>query len=162
MIATIAFHGDFANGKILRRDMGDPEWVDLYYEGHDLPLATRVCSAFDTVVLVAYSFGGSLIGHLSHVLTNIAAVVLYESPLMGIDEPAGQFPVLWVRNDYKSTRRREKEFAATLVAWQADHNVDKMTGNGRHVRFACGWPPIGHAWDRSLNSSIRDWMKYKT
>jgi hypothetical protein len=93
------------------------------------------------------------------VLTNIAAAVLYESPLLEIDKPAGLFPVLWIRNDYWAFPSREREFSATLAAWQEGHEVEERKGKGRHARLVWGWPPIGHAWDQSLNQSIGSWIK---
>ena len=158
--SVVAFHGSLGNAAILARDMGDPAWVDLYHEGHDVDAARNICSAFESVVLVGYSMGGSVMGHLSHVLGNIAAVVLYESPLLGIDRPAGTFPVLWIRNDYRWTNQREIEFAETRAAWGESHHVDEMIGQGRHIRFVWGCPVIGHAWDQQLNPAIRDWIKH--
>lgn len=142
--------------------MGNPSWADIYFQGHDMESAKSICSAFGSVVLVGYSFGGSLIGHLSHVLTNITAAILYESPLLEIEKPAGTFPVLWIQNDYWTFQFRQREFDETLAAWKQSHHVAEMTGRGRHARLAWGWPPVGHAWDQRLNKAIGAWIKIQS
>lgn len=170
MPATIAFHGDFGTSEGLERDAGYPKWIDLYEQGwrrgrFDLDYF----SAFDSLVLVGYSRGGSHIGHLSTELTNIAAAVLYESPLIGIDRPGGSFPVLSIWNHAgvryptiwwtRSARKRQKEAEDTIIAWQRDHPVDIIHGRGRHTKTVSYWPFRGHGWDVSLNPYIEQWIK---
>lgn len=157
LFRTIALHGGYLTPGDLRRDMGDPDWVDDY-----LPTASKIKLPTHTpLVLIGYSLGGSLIGHLSHFCRNIVAVVLYESPLIGLKVVAGSFPVLWVRNRYTSTAKRERKFDDTKRIWQRSHRVDEMTGQGRHVAWRFGWPPFGHAWDQSLNPLIDIWINHQ-
>ena len=153
---VIALHGDFANGRVFRRDTGIEEWEYPDWEFGPIEVYTPI-------VLVGYSRGGSEVGNLSHGLHDlIAGAVLYESPLLGIDEVAGNFPVLWIEND-RGRRSRggrfEREMQATLEAWMAGgRSVDTLWGRGRHVEPTFGWPPCRHGWDRSLNGKILDWI----
>lgn len=159
MSTVIAFHGGYLTPAAMRRDMGNPSWVDHYLDNDSPEVVANVLRQLDSVTLVGYSIGGSLIGYLSHLLDNIRAAVLYESPLIGLEAPAGAFPVLWIRNRYESTPRREKEFASTKEAWKQNHLVTEITGRGRHITWLWGWPPFGHAWDTSLNDWIANWIE---
>lgn len=155
---VIAFHGGYLSPESMRRDMGDPAWVDQYLPSADAAAIAEVLPTDRPLILIGYSLGGSLIGHLSNRMSNIVGAVLYESALIGIDSVAGSFPVLWIRNRYKSTRRREREFADTRAAWKKGRQFDEVTGTGRHVSWRFGWPPIAHAWDRTLNPLIAEWI----
>lgn len=159
---TIAFHGGYLSPESMRRDMGDPAWVDHYLSNFAPSVAADVLQqawSRDPLILIGYSIGGSLIGHLSNRMSNIVGAVLYESALIGIDSVAGSFPVLWIRNRYKSTPRREREFADTRAAWRKNREFDEITGRGKHIYWRCGWPPFGHAWDQTLNRFIEQWLR---
>ena len=158
---TFALHGGYLSAGDLCRDMGNPVWVDHYLSGHDpekLWDDITFLAKDEPVALIGYSSGGDVIGDLSWMLSNIVCAVLYESPLIGIDQVIGNFPVLWIRNNYKSTRRREREFDDTLREWSVEHPVTKLTGKGRHIYWRKGWPPFGHAWDKDLNDKIRSFI----
>jgi pimeloyl-ACP methyl ester carboxylesterase len=166
MTKVVALHGQFASPKILRRDMGDPSWVDIYlptpYDdlSRELLIDSLDLEIDEPMVLVGYSIGGSVIANLSHYFyREIAGVVLYESPMFDSLSVAGDFPVLWIRNNYQSTLRREAEFLDTFTLWSLQHPVTKLIGTGRHMKFTWGWPPIGHAWDQTLNPFIETWIK---
>ena len=160
IVRTIAFHGGYLSPEDLRRDMGDPDWVDEYLPSDYRKVINsgRLIASRGPIVLVGYSIGGSLIGHLSRVLPNIIGAVLYESALIGIDKVAGSFPVLWIRNRYESTKRREHEFDSTRAAWSVGREMADMRGEGRHVTWRWGWPPFAHAWDTQLNPMIQSWI----
>lgn len=160
---VFALHGGYLGPEDLRRDMGDPRWVDHYLDGHDPVFCESQIRQWiipgEKIVLLGYSFGGSVIGHLSQRFQNtIRSAVLYESPLIGTNTTGGKFPVLWIRNMYLATRFREAEFDWTRSAWQRTHRMTYRFGSGKHVKPRWGWPPFGHAWDRSLNSFIENWI----
>jgi len=162
MKATVfAIPGGHLSGRDLRRDMGDPDWVDHYLDrAHPWDLAVKIESITDgPIVLIGYSVGGSLIGHMSLLLGNIVGVVVYESPLIGVERVGGDFPVLWIENDYKSTWRREAESLEAFLKWFESHSTEVMVGEGRHVRLRFGWPPFGHAWDVRLNTRIAGFVR---
>ena len=159
MSTVIAFHGGYLSPAAMQRDMNDPSWVNEYLSSKSVDDAANAVSKHESVVLIGYSIGGSLIGHLSHLLDNIEAVVLYESPLINTGNPSGNFPVLWIRNRYKSTPRREKEFSDTLAEWHVQHPVTEITGKGRHIAWRWGCPPFAHAWDVSLNDWVWQWIQ---
>ncbi|MEM8668753.1 MAG: hypothetical protein AAGG48_14630 [Planctomycetota bacterium] len=167
---VIALHGDFASGAILRRDTGIDEW--------EYPDWKR---GFDSMegnwVAVAYSSGGSRVGHISlsapffhgsrmFGFAEPRCAVLYESPLIGIRAVGGSFPVLWIENDRGArtkNRWRAREMQSTLEAWQANgRRVDVLQGRGRHVQTTWGWPPLRHGWDKKLNPMILKWIEEVT
>lgn len=156
---TYAFHGDFASHDDLQKDMGDPPWVDEYVDyrtDFEYQIARQ-----DAVCLVGYSRGGSVIGQLSLSLKNIVGAVLYESPLFGIDQPGGAFPVLIIWND-RSRRRRSIEAWDTLCRWRAGgRSVTMLQGSGRHTKLVRRPSTmfIGHGWDTSLNSTVEAWVR---
>jgi len=149
---------------MLQRDAGNPDWIDLYINKWrrwpDKKIKTCL-HTWDHVVLIGYSSGGSYIGHLTHKLSNISAVVLYESPLIGIDEVAGDFPVLIIWNN-DSPRRNSREAKDTFEAWNRHHDVTIKFGHGRHMKRTSYFPWIGHGWDTSLNPMIHNWIKENT
>jgi len=154
---VFALHGGGLSAAAMRRDMGDPPWVDCYVEGDDM--SEVLASVGIDIVLIGYSLGGSRIGELSQLLpSDIVGAVLYESPLLGLQSTGGNFPVLWIRNQYRSTEKREREFSRAERIWSSTHPIQRELGEGRHVRWRFGWPPFGHAWDRSLNPVIADFI----
>lgn len=161
--AVIAFHGDFANANVLRRDMGDPSWVTHFWDDHDVKEILRFCRSQSSVVLIGYSRGGSLIGHLSKSLFNIERAVLYESPLLGTNKVGGNFPVLWIWNEYWQSARRRFERADTLRAWElGNRKVIPLNPKNawRHTRFTpFSNPPIGHNWNQSVNPIVEKWIR---
>jgi hypothetical protein len=168
----IAFHGDYATPKMLKEDMGDlAHSVDYFFNGHDFDEAVDLCRKFDEVSLIGYSAGGGIIADLS-VLTklNIKSVVLYESPLGLFQRTCGKFPACIIWN--KNGRMRDSRFnpyreRAINMVDQWKHPVSKLPftrhtieleGNGRHLAFKFRIPPFGHAWDRTLNKKIREFL----
>lgn len=155
---TYAFHGDFASAEDLQADMGDPAWVDEYVD-YRRDFESAIADQ-DSVVLVGYSRGGSIIGELSLRLRNIRGVVLYESPLFGVDQPGGNFPALVIWNR-RSRKRRSIEAWDTLQRWRAGgRSVTMMDGQGAHLKFVMrpSTAFLGHGWDVSLNSRIAAWV----
>jgi len=152
----IGFHGRFATPKILERDIGDPELVDTYWNkwGYD---SIEYCQQFKKVILVGYSFGGAHIARLSQALTNIAGVVLYESPTFC--QPEGSFPVLFLRNLYRFPRRRTTLLNDSYQAWSRGRRIYCLYGDGRHMGLTFGIPPLKHAWDKRLNPQIKEFIK---
>lgn len=158
-MSVIALHGDFATGRILRRDVGVVDWQ---YPDWKRRVPYLPCEG--GYVLVGYSRGGSQIGHLSQEWHRaIRAAVLYESPLLGTDQVYGDFPVLWVENTHgrrSQGGRFAREMDDTLAAWmRGGRRVDMLIGNGRHAELTWGWPPMRHGWDRDLNPKILSWIE---
>jgi len=156
-IITAALHGQYATGKMLRRDMGDPTWVDYYVHKIGKLTSAELQRLKPPLILVGYSLGGSVIADLTHELDLVGAV-LYESPLLNDTIPAGTFPVLWIQNDYRHKTRRKREMDSSLAGWKENHQVTQLTGSGRHIRGVIGWPMWGHAWDQTLNDKIAGWL----
>jgi len=155
---TYAFHGDFASASDLQQYMGDPPWVDAYVD-YRSDFAAGIAQQ-DAACLVGYSRGGAIIGNLSLSLTNIVGAVLYESPLFGVDEPGGTFPVLIIWNG-QSRKRRSIEAWDALQRWKSGgRSVTMLEGSGRHTKPV--WRPStlfrGHGWDVSLNDQIGRWV----
>lgn len=155
---TYALPGDFASANDLQRDMGDPPWVDAYVD-YRSPFEEDMARQ-DAVCLVGYSRGGSVIGRLSLTLPNIVGAVLYESPLFGVDEPGGTFPVMIIWNSHSAPRRTIEAWDA-LQRWRSrGRQVRLLSGRGRHIKPV--WRPrtlfVGHGWDVSLNDTIGEWV----
>ena len=161
---TIALHGDYASPDMLRRDMGNPAWVDHYYDGRGwrdvdgrIELLTHfIRSQEEPVVLVGYSRGGDVVARLSNSIPHlIRAAVVYESPV-SVDSCGGKFPALCVWNDRGSIRRLQRvdDVVKSLRLWSVGRRCEIMIGSGRHMDLM----PPGHSWDRSLNSRIEDWL----
>lgn len=176
---TIAFHGDYANGEILKRDMGDPPWVDMYFHKWNIEDVKDYCKNFLNINMIGFSRGGSFIAHLSHHIPNIRCAVLYESPVIkhkrkSIDYIAGDFPalIIWNNKGFIFERGRKNWPAAKKMEamWSEngdapsdlsrDRPVDRhLEGEGGHMRWVWNsWPPVGHDWDQSLNDDIEQWI----
>lgn len=152
----VGFHGDYSRGSALYRDAGRP-WFMQDYPNWQKTDDVRYLREEENLVLLGYSSGGSHIGHLTHQLRNIRLAILYESPLLGIDEVAGDFPVLMIWN--RRGRWRTDEARETEAAWARTHPVTRWDhGHGRHTKFVPYWPFIGHGWDLFLNDQIGNWI----
>ena len=160
---VVAFHGSGARPHHLRTDMGDPGWVDEYAEydrraPKNYPADLR---RHQDLVLVGYSKGGYEIGKLSLRLDNIRAAVLYESPLLDIDKPGGEFPVLIIWNQ-QSRRINTDEAISTYGKWESGgRRADYRFGNGGHTSWTRRLRTLfrKHAWDQTLNPGIESWIK---
>jgi hypothetical protein len=166
---TIAFHGDYANGEILKRDMGDPPWVDKYFHKWDIEEVKEYSKDFLNIKMVGFSRGGSFIAHLSHYISNIRCVVLYESPVIkhkkqSINHIAGDFPALIIWNNkgfiFKRGRKNWAAGKKMEIMWAENGRpVDHFDGEGGHMRLVWNsWPPVGHDWDVNLNNKIGKWI----
>lgn len=156
---VVAFHGGWLGPDDLRRDMGDPDWVDAYLKGFNSKIHYQNLKTIDRgLVLIAYSFGGNVVGNLSNTDLPILGAVLYETPLIGINSVGGNFPVVWIRNEFESTQRREAEFGSTYQLWAKNHPIEQYCGAGGHSNFRFGWPPFDHNWDTTLNPFIKSWI----
>lgn len=158
-MTVIAFHGKPGGAAMLRRDMGDPDWVDHYFSGHDLVDAYSLVESNQGSILVGYSYGGDLIGRLTNVCTTIIGAVLYEAPLFEPTIPLDDFPVLQVWNRYGRESWGDSQRAKKF--WDGPfREVVEMRGRGFHVRLTWRWPFLGHAWDRDLNGEIKKFVSY--
>lgn len=155
---VVAIHGDGGSARIMRRDMGDPSWVDRYLDWNGQVDAALKLAWGGDIVLVGYSRGGAHIAGLAEHLPNIRAAVIYESPDPGMESVPGNFPALliWNRRGRGSTYQGSMSDAAWI---HSRHPVSRMIGKGRHTKFVFGWPPIGHGWDKSLNPEIESWIE---
>lgn len=164
-VEVVGFHGDFAavfgnGGDKLRRDAGNPQWLGYCpnWKRHKRRGTTNLLLEslrFAPFIGVGFSKGGSFTAELTHYLGNMVGAVLYESPMLTVDAPRCNFPVLWIQNRnslYKNTREMED----TKRQWASRaSSFTELWGNGRHMR----WFPPGHGWDRSLNPLIHSWIK---
>lgn len=162
---VIALHGDYGTPEMLRIDMGDPAWVDTYFDArgwryYDKSIAKLVEQINKPVVLVGYSRGCQAIADLSaNPLTAqwIRAAVIYEGPV-GSAGCFGSFPVLQIWNNRGALKRlgRIDDCINSMQCWSASHPTTLMVGSGMHMRLK----PPGHDWDRSLNNRIEDWINH--
>ncbi|MEM9369275.1 MAG: hypothetical protein AAGD07_25115, partial [Planctomycetota bacterium] len=134
--AVVAFHGDFASPDMLRRDAGDPVWIDHFFDGHDIDEAIDFCGKFRQVVLVGYSRGGDVVAAVSQRMSHIVAAVLYESPANYV--PVGRFPAMLIWND--RGRRRTRAAQESNEKWKRNRETTELSGSGRHSRLIWGWP----------------------
>lgn len=158
LMNTFALHGGFLSPSAMCRDMGNPPWVTHYLAQRDPDTLIKNLILYPNLILIGYSEGGNLIGQIASYLPNIKGVVLYESPLLEDTIPSGSFPVLWIRNNYRTLRYREEEFLDTKYRWQRTHYMETLTGSGRHIKWSSSWPFFSHAWDQSLNPRIKNWI----
>jgi hypothetical protein len=162
----LALHGDFATADMLCRDMGDLRHsIDLFYDArgwtrfdHRIDKLLRIIEKItEPLILVGYSRGGSAIARLSE-LVEIAAAVVYESPVIDSEGVGGSFPVLQVWNDrgarFGSNELRRGQAIIAEQIWGERHDVTQLIGSGRHWQIR----PPAHCWDCKLNDQIREWM----
>jgi len=159
---VVALPGGYLKGRHLQEDMGNPDWVHRYLDGHTAKEVLPKIPLDKPLVLVGYSIGGSVIGDLSTMGFDIVGAVLYESPLLDVDYPGGNFPVLWIENKVERWAKGEIEFHLALQAWELTRpgKVTKLYGGfDAHWKWKRRWPPIAHAWDRRLNVFIKGWIE---
>ena len=172
-VSVVAFHGDFANGEMLREDMGDPDWVDWYvdHQGRgrrDLPdeeIIEELPSG--PLVCVGYSDGGDTVARLSTLIPErFVAAVVYEAPVVSVPAPGGDFPVLSLWN--YGSRKAQSELADEAVRKWAYGRRDFSIhfGKGRHTKWVWRNPwwlgrRLGHGWDLELNPYIHRWIREK-
>lgn len=160
----IALHGDGGSPDMILRDMGDLAlMVDKAYDGNRWcffekqysRLLKSIRSLGQPPILIGYSRGGDVIAKLSND-TQIAAAVLYESPVIDSETVGGEFPCLMIWND-QGAKVGPRRLAAlhSEELWKQNHPVDMLTGRGGHIKRK----PFGHAWDTSLNPQIAEWIE---
>jgi len=162
----IALHGDGGNAEMLEDDVGDLRGiVDCFYNAHGWfrfnhyseKLLRFIDQLVEPPILIGYSRGGSVIAWLSETV-EIAAAVVYESPVLDSEGVGGSFPVLQIWNDrgarYGRNELRRGQAIIAEQIWGQNHQVTQLIGTGRHMRTN----PLGHAWDASLNQQIREWL----
>lgn len=165
-----AFHGDFAQPQDLRDDAGNPDWIDEYpsYEritGRTYPYLVSGMAELrsrERLVLVGYSRGGDVVAWLSTQLTNIVGAILYESPVLSVHQPGGNFPAALVWNRYS---RKSHSVAAedACYAWgMGGRHRTLIWGDGKHTRRI--WRPRtlfrAHGWDVELNPLLANWVAH--
>lgn len=171
MHVVVALHGDGGSGDTLRRDIGDPNWIDLYpdwkspswsLEKNIKVLSDQLIDLKTNLVLIGYSSGGSVIARLTEkaeVRRAILCAVVYESPVLSGNAPPGNFPVLMIWNKKGRLSRAIYSSAAieSMECWCENHPVRLLIGQGRHAKLL----PPQHMWDQQLNSKIESWIKEK-
>lgn len=164
----IALPGDMSKNSMLKNDMG-VDWVDHYWQANgwesphkEYQKLIDFISPLDSVILVGFSRGGSMIAKLSNELTNIKAAVLYESPMVDSTTVGGNFPVLMIWNNegrlVDGLPRSRFKATYSIYAWAKDHPMTFLMGDGGHVKTN----PLGHDWDKSLNTKIKNWIDNAT
>ena len=153
-IGVIAFHGDmlpFMNGaRRLKEDMGDPDYVSHYFQGHNVLKALGTCVKFDRVYLIGYSRGGQLISTLANAMPYyIAGACVYEAPLR--ERPRGDFPVLQLWNE-GSNRRNWRAAEQSRTAWGAREDYQEVV-LPNDIGHITGF--LRHGFDTRANSLIR-------
>lgn len=160
---TIALHGDYGTPEMFRADMGDPTWVDEYFDGkgwryYGKSLDKLVETIKSPTILVGYSRGCAVIAELTRIPMVshwIRAAVIYEGPV-NVPSCPGTFPVLQIWNNRGALKRpmRIDDCIYSMQCWSSGHPTTLMIGNGKHMQLN----PPGHDWDRSLNNRIEDWI----
>lgn len=181
MTSVIAFHGQAASGGRLRADMGDPAWVD-WYPDWQREFTTRredpmqgpmrfarhyVEAGFGGCVLVGYSLGGDFICRLTYtpLAPWIEGIIVYESPVLYRSPNALGCPVTVIWNDYEPKRRKRRDGKAkSIAAWTTQFSqVQELVGkHTTHMLYSQRRPIIRHAWDKSLNPLLCEWIENAT
>lgn len=159
MTKVIALHGDWASGERLRKDMEDPDWVDLYLDWQYQNVIHCISDCPEDVILVGYSRGACMISDLAELFPDkIKAAIVYEGlPFEHIktNEPiSGTFPVMFVVNMY-SRKRKIIERRQAIRLWEEHHPVEYQIGSGVHWKFF----PLGHNWDTKLNPRFGEFIR---
>ena len=168
---VIAFHGQGARGSRLKEDMGCPSWVDWYpdwqrdYRGAKHFSSVCIDRGLRNLVLIGYSLGGDFIARLTweQVSDFVSCIIVYESPLKHVEHPRPiGCPVMVIWNNYKPrTSRRRQEKADVIASWNMRFlNTENIIASlGSHMVKSRRRPFLRHAWDRSLNPRIEEWVK---
>lgn len=159
---VVALHGMPGSADMLREDMCNPYWVDKYHQWKGLAPALNQFAALPRLILVGFSQGGARAVQLANILTNVAGIVLYESPLpnlpMSLDPTrsiSADCPVLTIwNNNGRKNWKRCVALSRALEVRRSDAPVDILEGEGRHIRMKWSFPPFRHCWDARLNSQI--------
>lgn len=153
---NVAFHGKPGTPKWLQYDIGNPSWIDYYWNYDSDTIETL--RKEKSLVLIGYSWGGSYIAELTRQLNNINAIIIYEAPLLH-GSPTGNAPVLIILNQYNMTPARRKELYKAYSIWSIGREVTELFGQGRHIkRVNDGNRKFGHGWDTNLNDKIENWI----
>lgn len=176
MGTVFAIHGDFGANR-LRRDMGDPDFVDYYLNwsrkdkrSNFNELKNIISSPkFETpFVFIGYSYGGEVINQLMNryfIRKNTVGIIQYESPLFSVPPTKlmKHIGVMQIWNNYtprSRVRARNKQVSKYFWLNRSGLSVFKITGYTKgHVKFYKTPPFIGHGWDTSINPIIKTWLK---
>jgi len=177
---VIAIHGGpdlLASPGMLKRDMGSPSWVDVYWDGHDPEeIAEYISLTLEPVILIGYSKAGEVISQVTHLveLSRIAASVLYEAPPIRTspdfypevfpEEGLVNFPVLQLWNDrgvyFSRCERRRRIARQSFELWSRGRRIVHQWEpyRGRHTKRFLGILPMGHAW-KADDLDIQLWLE---
>lgn len=166
---VVAFHGQGGTPSVLRKDMQDPNWVSRYQKWHGLKETASLLEFENNLVLVGYSIGGARALQLAHLLSNVRALVLYETPMpkdtkasnpdqIDVDIPV---QVIWNKRGRKHWRRcRSLQSALEQRTGTRSLTSTLYLKDGWHCRFAWDWPPIRHAWSSRANPTIEQFLAF--
>lgn len=167
MIKAIAVHGDYANGDILKRDIG-VDWIDYYPSCKSSnELKVKIFNYLERgdkfsdknhAICLGFSRGAEWIRQIMEEEINlddkmIISAVAYE-PLALRKVPKGKNLLitnslgraLWTRLGKKSRD------------YWLESGANHIIGFGFHIKFTFRLPFIGHAWDQSLNTQIKEFV----
>lgn len=159
---VFAFHGQFANGRFLREDMGDPDWVTDYPDWQQMDcrqwanLVDEMRSS-GPIGVVAYSLAGKLFGDeldgegrgglLTALGDSIAWGCSYECPPCNPPPGRQQWIIAWNDDSFglhseraktsrrPVVRRRYKQALQADIEWLASGRIVLCSvGSGRHTR----------------------------
>ena len=162
-MTTLAFHGDFASGEMLREDAGNPDFIDEYPDWtrkdrrNISGMSKMIGLACESpVVLIGYSRGGQIAARIAAVNRRIKGLVLYEAPLTTSDIAAlpRRVAVTYIRSIVRSTlpwRNRRK--AKIIEGLRELPDFTLMDSSLPHVH------KLRHGWDQNLNGDIATWLR---
>lgn len=159
MTTILALHGDFANGSMIRRDIGHISLELITPDWKRQPLSQlSKYSTLPNLVLAGYSKGAIVLPKLLQYLPNVIGIIAYEGPAT-CTHCQCTLPVIWITNSQgvaHRPRRRKKQMTKARSTWS---NITPLQGIGRHIRTR----PLGHNWNTSLNPKIvkitKSWTK---
>lgn len=164
----IAVHGDYSSGEKLQYDSGDPLFVDYFISWKKYNKISRsyeeVASQIRKIqrendcnlILIGYSRGADFIREYAWDHPHVIGLIGYEPLASG--NLRSDIPLLLVTNQFgRHFWTRKGNMSA--AAWVREDDCMELSGGvGFHIRLKWGWPPIGHAWDMSLNPMIEAWI----